>query len=242
MALLAIAAILDALDGRIARALKRHVADGRGDRLAGRRGELRCRTGVHRLRAHCCRTRGSAGSWCCSTRCASCCGWPGSTRCSTWTSPPTRRSTSSACPRRQARSARSGRWRPRCSSATAGGHRSGRWCIWMVGVSLLVVSTLPMRKIHTFAVPPNMVAPLLALLAIARGRVDSLRLHHDPGDHRRLRHPHPVRGPHQALAGGAPGGVGRQTTSNNARRGGRSAAAQPAPPVHERLGLRRPGG
>ncbi|MGV0850596.1 CDP-diacylglycerol--serine O-phosphatidyltransferase [Mycolicibacterium phlei] len=38
--------------------------------------------------------------------------------------------------------------------------------IWMVGVSLLVVSTVPMRKIHTFAIPPNMVAPLLALVAI----------------------------------------------------------------------------
>ena len=38
--------------------------------------------------------------------------------------------------------------------------------IWMIVVSLLVVSTLPMRKIHTFAVPPNAVAPLLALLAI----------------------------------------------------------------------------
>ena len=38
--------------------------------------------------------------------------------------------------------------------------------IWMIGVSLLVVSTLPMRKIHTFSVPPSAVAPLLALLAI----------------------------------------------------------------------------
>lgn len=37
---------------------------------------------------------------------------------------------------------------------------------WMIGVSLLVVSAIPMRKIHTFAVPPNMVVPLLALLAI----------------------------------------------------------------------------
>ena len=36
----------------------------------------------------------------------------------------------------------------------------------MIGVSLLVVSAIPMRKIHTFSVPPNMVAPLLALLAI----------------------------------------------------------------------------
>ncbi|AGB20924.1 CDP-diacylglycerol--serine O-phosphatidyltransferase [Mycobacterium sp. JS623] len=34
--------------------------------------------------------------------------------------------------------------------------------IWMIGVSLLVVSTLPMRKIHTFSVSPNMV-PLLLL-------------------------------------------------------------------------------
>lgn len=38
--------------------------------------------------------------------------------------------------------------------------------VWMVGVSLLVVSTIPMRKIHTFSLSPNMVAPLLALLAI----------------------------------------------------------------------------
>jgi CDP-diacylglycerol--serine O-phosphatidyltransferase len=33
--------------------------------------------------------------------------------------------------------------------------------IWMLGVSLLVVSTLPMRKIHTFSVSPNMVPTLL---------------------------------------------------------------------------------
>jgi CDP-diacylglycerol---serine O-phosphatidyltransferase len=38
--------------------------------------------------------------------------------------------------------------------------------IWMIGVSLLVVSTIPMRKVHTFAVSQNMVVPLLALLAI----------------------------------------------------------------------------
>jgi CDP-diacylglycerol---serine O-phosphatidyltransferase len=39
--------------------------------------------------------------------------------------------------------------------------------VWMIAVSLLVVSRIPMRKIHTFAVRPNMVTPLLALLAIA---------------------------------------------------------------------------
>jgi CDP-diacylglycerol---serine O-phosphatidyltransferase len=38
--------------------------------------------------------------------------------------------------------------------------------LWMVGVSLLVVSAIPMRKIHTFAIPPRMVVPLLILLAI----------------------------------------------------------------------------
>lgn len=38
--------------------------------------------------------------------------------------------------------------------------------IWMIGVSLLVVSTVPMRKVHTFAISQNMVVPLLALLAI----------------------------------------------------------------------------
>jgi CDP-diacylglycerol--serine O-phosphatidyltransferase len=38
--------------------------------------------------------------------------------------------------------------------------------IWMAGVSLLVVSAIPMRKVHTFTVPSNMVVPLLALLAL----------------------------------------------------------------------------
>jgi CDP-diacylglycerol--serine O-phosphatidyltransferase len=38
--------------------------------------------------------------------------------------------------------------------------------IWMIGVSLLVVSAIPMRKIHTFSVSPKWTAPLLALTAI----------------------------------------------------------------------------
>jgi CDP-diacylglycerol---serine O-phosphatidyltransferase len=38
--------------------------------------------------------------------------------------------------------------------------------IWMIGVSLLVVSAIPMRKVHTFSVPPNMVVPALVILAI----------------------------------------------------------------------------
>jgi CDP-diacylglycerol--serine O-phosphatidyltransferase len=38
--------------------------------------------------------------------------------------------------------------------------------LWMIGVSLLVVSTIPMRKIHTFSVSPNMVPLLLLGVAI----------------------------------------------------------------------------
>jgi CDP-diacylglycerol---serine O-phosphatidyltransferase len=37
---------------------------------------------------------------------------------------------------------------------------------WMIGVSLLAVSGIPMRKVHTFAVSPNMYFPLLVVLAI----------------------------------------------------------------------------
>ncbi|VBA34093.1 Phosphatidylcholine synthase [Mycobacterium attenuatum] len=37
---------------------------------------------------------------------------------------------------------------------------------WITGTSLLMVSTIPMKKIHTVAVPPNLAAPLLAVLAV----------------------------------------------------------------------------
>jgi len=48
----------------------------------------------------------------------------------------------------------------------------GWWTSWwfvslyLILLSLLVVSRIPMRKIHTFAVPPRLVAPLLAAVAI----------------------------------------------------------------------------
>ena len=71
--------------------------------------------------------------------------------------------------------------------------------IWMVGVSLLVVSRIPMRKVHTFTVRPNMVAPLLALLAIGVAAAFVFPLSDDPGDHRRLRRAHPVRRTQPAL-------------------------------------------
>ena len=98
--------------------------------------------------------------------------------------------------------------------------------IWMIGVSLLVVSTLPMRKIHTFSVSPNMVAPLLAALAILvaasilYGYITILVII------ARLRHPHPVRDPHQAFPGRASGGVGRQTTTTARGAHGRSDGRQ----------------
>jgi CDP-diacylglycerol---serine O-phosphatidyltransferase len=39
-------------------------------------------------------------------------------------------------------------------------------CAWVVGCSILVVSRIPMKKMHAVAVPPNLAAVLLALLAI----------------------------------------------------------------------------
>ncbi len=39
-------------------------------------------------------------------------------------------------------------------------------CIWVTGTSMLMVSKIPMRKMHAVAVPPNWAAPLLAVLAI----------------------------------------------------------------------------
>ena len=104
--------------------------------------------------------------------------------------------------------------------------------IWMIGVSLLVVSTLPMRKIHTFSVPPNMVVPLLALLAI--GVTASILYGYIVilVGHRRLRHPHPIRDPHQALPGGASGGLGRQTTATACGATGDSTGTA-APSFHD---------
>ncbi|TVS86285.1 CDP-diacylglycerol--serine O-phosphatidyltransferase [Mycobacterium helveticum] len=39
-------------------------------------------------------------------------------------------------------------------------------CVWVVGTSMLMVSKIPMKKMHAVAVPPNWAAPLLAVLAI----------------------------------------------------------------------------
>lgn len=39
-------------------------------------------------------------------------------------------------------------------------------CIWVTGTSMLMVSKIPMRKMHAVAVPPNLAAVLLAALAI----------------------------------------------------------------------------
>jgi CDP-diacylglycerol---serine O-phosphatidyltransferase len=38
--------------------------------------------------------------------------------------------------------------------------------IWITGTSLLMVSAIPMKKVHTFAVPPNLAVLLLAVVAL----------------------------------------------------------------------------
>jgi CDP-diacylglycerol--serine O-phosphatidyltransferase len=37
--------------------------------------------------------------------------------------------------------------------------------LWITGTSILMVSAIPMKKMHTVAIPPNWAAPLLAVLA-----------------------------------------------------------------------------
>ncbi|WP_046315307.1 CDP-diacylglycerol--serine O-phosphatidyltransferase [Mycobacterium sp. UM_Kg1] len=39
-------------------------------------------------------------------------------------------------------------------------------CIWVVGTSMLLVSRIPMRKMHAVSVPPHLAAALLAVLAL----------------------------------------------------------------------------
>jgi CDP-diacylglycerol---serine O-phosphatidyltransferase len=57
-------------------------------------------------------------------------------------------------------------------------HGEGWWtslwflAIWITGTSILMVSTIPMKKLHTVAIPPNLAIPLLALLtAVAAAAV-----------------------------------------------------------------------
>ncbi len=50
-------------------------------------------------------------------------------------------------------------------------HGEGWWTslwfltFWIIGTSILMVSTIPMKKMHTVAIPPNLAVPLLAVLA-----------------------------------------------------------------------------
>jgi CDP-diacylglycerol--serine O-phosphatidyltransferase len=39
-------------------------------------------------------------------------------------------------------------------------------CIWVAGTSILLVSKIPTRKMHALAVPPNWAVPLLAILTV----------------------------------------------------------------------------
>ena len=51
-----------------------------------------------------------------------------------------------------------------------GGWWTSTWflCLWMTGTSMLMVSKIPMSKRHAVAVPPSWAAPLLAVLVAAR--------------------------------------------------------------------------
>jgi CDP-diacylglycerol--serine O-phosphatidyltransferase len=57
-------------------------------------------------------------------------------------------------------------------------HGDGWWTslwfltFWITGTSILMVSTIPMKKLHTVAIPPNLAVPLLAVLtAVAAAAV-----------------------------------------------------------------------
>ncbi len=120
---------------------------------------------------------------------------------------------------------------------------------WLVGVSLLLVSRIPMRKIHTFPVPPNMVAPLLASLAIVATAafmfpyllillIIAAYVVHIPFG---------VRNQRWAAAHPESGDTGPPTrrAARRARRAARRAGRQSRHPNRRstaRLGLRKPGG
>jgi len=52
-------------------------------------------------------------------------------------------------------------------------HGDGWWSslwfltIWITGTSILMISAIPMKKLHTVAIPPNLAIPLLAVLTAA---------------------------------------------------------------------------
>lgn len=114
--------------------------------------------------------------------------------------------------------------------------------LWMIGVSLLVVSRIPMRKIHTFKVSPNMAAPLLAMVAIvAAGAfvfpyllimliIAAYVLHM----------PFAVRSQHWAAA--HPESWDDSSRQRRAARRATRRAQQPHRRSTARLGLRKPGG
>ncbi len=102
---------------------------------------------------------------------------------------------------------------------------------------------MPMRKVHTFSVPPNMVAPLLALLAIGvaprsilYGYIVILVIIVGYVIHI----PFAVRS--RRFLASAPGGVGATSRDSSARRGAAIRRAQPHRRSMARLGLRRPPG
>ncbi len=161
-----------------------------------------------------------------------------------WTSPPTPRSTSSACPRPAGAIGAIG---PLAAKMQFG---DGWWTsepavvIWMVGVSLLVVSTHPdAQDPHLLGVAEH--GRAAAGAAGDRGRrVDPLRLHRDPADHRRpTSSTSRSRSGRQRWLAAHPEVWGRQAPAAARRPGGRSAGpSRPHRRSMARLGLRRPPG
>lgn len=126
-------------------------------------------------------------------------------------------------------------------------------CLWITGTSILMISKIPMRKMHAAAVPPNWAAPLLAVLAICAAAavlapyvliwvIIVAYLCHVPFAIRNQRwlaaHPEVWdEKPEQRRAvrrAGRRTGPGRRPIPRLGRRPGRRSAA--------RLGLRKPGG
>ena len=103
-------------------------------------------------------------------------------------------------------------------------------CAWMAACSMLVVSRIPMRKMHAVSVPPNLAAVALAGADHRRrGRVP-VPLHPGHGRHRGLPLLHPVLRPQPPLAGGTSRGVGRETQAT-ARHPTRDPPVAAQPPI-----------
>ena len=242
MALIAAAAILDGLDGRVARDPGRPVTNGRGNRLAGRRGELRGDTRDRALRDNAVQVAGrmDRGAAVRGVRRVA----AGEVQRAAG-----RRDPAGLHARILRRDARAGGRglddRPdRAQTAVRRGlvdvdrvpeHLGGR-DVDAVG------QQDPDEEDARRGGPAELGGPAAGGADDLRGGRSAEALPVDLGDHRRLPVPRPVRGAQPTLARQTPRGVGRQTRSNGAQRGARYRRAQPHRRSVARLGLRKPSG